>query len=124
MSDMQMFRGDTMSFDVTVTRFNPVTGVDDIVNLTGAKAWFTAKRSRGDADVNASIQLNSVSQPSQVIITPAAGKISITINPADTQNLTNRWLRYDVQVKEASGAVSTVASGKLELVRDTTIVQT
>lgn len=122
--NIQATRGDTAIFDVTVTRFNPVTEEDEIVNLTGAKAWFTVKRNRNDVDANAVVQRNSELNPSEVLITPVQGLIQVTLLPADTQDLKDRWLRYDVQVKEASGVVTTVASGRLELIHDATIVQT
>jgi hypothetical protein len=121
MSDIQMTRGDSAAFEVEVTRYNEITRLDEPVNLTGAKAWFTVKRRRTDLDVDAIVQRNSVVNPSEIQITPLEGLITIQMLPTDTQDITERWLRYDVQIKELSGAITTVQAGSLELIKDTTI---
>ena len=124
MSDIQMTKGDSKSFNVYVTRENPVTGVDEVVDLTGAKAWFTAKATHQDADTSAIFKKNSVDNPTKVIITALTGVIRINIDPADTESYPYRWLVYDIQIKEASGIVTTVQRGKLELLTESTISTT
>lgn len=120
MTDIQSIKGDTQGFDVFVTKYNEVTGEDEIVNLTGAKAWFTAKRTSEDLDSAAIIKLDSVANPSQVVITGVTGKVRITLAPADTVNSPVKWLEYDVQIKEVDGTVTTVQKGKLELTKNIT----
>jgi hypothetical protein len=119
-----MVRGDSKSFNVFVTRENPTTGVDEVVNLTGAKAWFTAKATSVDTDSDAVFKKNSVDNPTKVIITAITGVIRINIDPGDTEGYPYRWLVYDCQVKEADGTLTTVQRGKLELLTRATISTT
>ena len=121
-----MTKGDSSSWDVFVTRYDPVTHLDAAVNLTGAKAWFTAKRTSRDLDADAIIKKDSTTNPTQVtIVAPATqGKVRISLIPADTVNHNGRWLQYDVQVREADGTVTTVAEGKLEFTKQATITST
>jgi len=119
-----MTKGDTKSWDVFVTRENPVTGLDEVVNLTGAKAWLTVKRTSKDDDASAVFKKNSTDNPTKVIITALTGIVRVTIDPADTESYPYRWLNYDVQVKESNGVVTTVARGKLELLSESTISTT
>jgi hypothetical protein len=121
MTDIQMVKGDTTIFDVHVTRFNPTTGLDENVPLTGAKAWFTAKKESTDLDASAVIAKNSVDHPSQVGITVSTAMVRVTIIPTDTVNYPSKWLNYDVQVREADGTITTVQKGKLELLKQATV---
>src|SRR5687768_10130580 len=115
MTDIQMIKGDTTIFDVIVER------EEEVVDLTGAKAWFTAKWTTDDEDADAAIELDSVDNPSNVEITPVEGKIRITIPASLTAELPGRWLEYDVQIKESSNVITTVQRGKLELTKQVTI---
>jgi hypothetical protein len=121
MTDIQMPKGDTQTFDVFVTRVNQVTGVEEIVPLAGARAWFTAKKVSTDSDANAIIAKDSVTDPSEVVITDVEGKVTITIIPADTVSYPGKYLEYDVQVKEVDGTVTTVQKGRLELGKNITV---
>jgi len=123
-SDIQMTKGDTKSWDVFVTRENPTTGLDEVVDLTGAKAWLTVKKTSKDDDASALFQKDSAADPTKVVITALTGKVRVTIDPADTESYPYRWLNYDVQVKESTGVVTTVARGKLELLSESTISTT
>jgi hypothetical protein len=116
-----MPKGDTFTFDVFVTRVNEVTGVEEIVPLSGARAWFTAKKISTDSDANAIIAKDSVTDPSEVVITGVEGKVRITIVPADTVSYPGKYLEYDVQVKEVDGTVTTVQKGRLELGKNITV---
>jgi hypothetical protein len=117
MTDMILNRGDSIIFDVGVVRLNPTTGLNEPV--TAQKAWFTAKVNSRDADVDAIIKKDSVSTPTKVLVT--AGNVRVFLDPADTAIYKDRWLVYDVQIKEASGSITTVERGKIELKKDVTI---
>jgi hypothetical protein len=121
MSDIQMGKGDTKIFDVEVTKTDPDTGLDVVVPLTDAKAWFTAKETSSDTDADAIIIYNNVDNPLNVIITEADGIVRIVIDPADTVDYPNRWLVYDVQIKEVDGTITTVERGNIELLKQATI---
>jgi hypothetical protein len=120
--DIQMVKGDTNVFDVYVTRYNPTTGLDEVVPLTDAKAWFSAKRESRDLDADAVISLNSVDDGAQVAITASAGVVRITLVPGDTGTLPEKWYQYDVQLKESpTNVVTTIQRGRLELLKQATI---
>lgn len=108
-------RGDTIDLEVTVTRDGAP------VDLTGADLWFTAKLKVKDADVDAVAQKTV---GSGITVTDAVnGEALITLDPADTDGLTKETTLYcDVQLVEASGRVTTVASGTLTILRDVTRV--
>lgn len=108
-------RGDTNTFQVTAIRANQV------VNLTGAKMWFTVKEHIWDQDDDAVLALNSVDDASQIVSSlPTSGQFQIQLTPADTDTLDRYAYLYDVQVKEADGTVTTVQKGKLYLNKDVT----
>jgi hypothetical protein len=108
-SEISMIRGDTASFSGTVMRAGAP------VNLTGAKLWFTAKRSRSDLDEAAVIKKDTV-LGGVVILSPTSGTYRVTILPADTSSLTYTiQLFYDVQLLEPDGTVTTIESGTLEV---------
>ncbi len=111
--DLKMTRGDTKEFEFTVTK----AGV--AVNLTGALAWFTAKTSLTDLDLNAKI---AKSVGFGITITDApAGKAVVKILPIDTSSLPDKsTLVWDFQVKDALGNVTTAASGFLAVSPDVT----
>jgi hypothetical protein len=113
---LQAVRGDTNVFDVTMVRQNAV------VDLTGAKMWFTAKSDQAADDTSAVIKLNSVDNPTKVLLigAPTIGKFQIQLDPTDTSPLTEDAYYYDIQVKEGNGVVTTIASGVLHIVWDVT----
>lgn len=119
MSDIIMVKGDTAVFDVPITRYNPTTDEYEPVSLTGAKAWFTAKRNSYEADdTNAVIAKNSTDDPANVAM--SSNVVRVIIDPEDTEDYPDRWLVYDLQIKEADGTVTTVEYGSIEFVRDRT----
>lgn len=121
MTDIRMTSGDSITFDVFVTR-KDANGVDQPVNLTGAKAWFYCKKQKRDADVDALISLDTSADPLQIrFLAPATdGIIRVTLNPADTDGLASDY-PYDIQVEESDGTVTTVESGFLQVARDITV---
>lgn len=111
----EMSRGDSQSFEVPV--INPLT--EGPLNLTGAKIWFTAKYNYVDPDERAAIRLNTVD--GGVVITDALrGLARIDIEPIHTRAFPDGIVRlvYDVQVKDASGFVTTIESGTLKVFPD------
>lgn len=107
-------RGDTIDLEVIATRDGAP------LDLTGTSIWFTAKRKLKDADENAIAQKTL---GAGITVTDAeAGEALVTLDPADTAALTKETTLYcDVQVVEASGRVTTVASGTLTIELDVTV---
>lgn len=115
MSDLKAFKGDTNVYDLTVLR------LDAPVNLSTAKMWFTAKNDKDDLDADAVIALNTDDTPTQVFFPfPLQGKAQIIVEPSDTTDLIANAFYYDVQIVEASGLVTTIASGVLHVEDDVT----
>jgi hypothetical protein len=123
MSDIQIIKGDTSIFEVDVTRLNESTGLDEAVDLTDAKAWFTAKETFADPDDQAIVLYNSEDDIANITIAEIEGIVRVSIDPADTAAYPNRWLVYDVQIKEVDGTVTTVERGNIELLKQATISQ-
>lgn len=117
-----MTRGDSLSFAMAL--INPATGAP--LDLTGAKIWFTAKNNYVDFDSLAVIALNTATASGNgaiTILTPAtSGNARVDINPIATRAQPDGAVKlvYDVQVKDASGFVTTVESGTLTIIPDVT----
>lgn len=109
----EMARGDTRTFTIPVV--NPDTGA--AINIAGATFWATAKRQLSDADPGV-FQLTSAA--GDIAITDAAtGIATATIAPAKTSGLTApATLLMDVQMKDSTGVVSTLTTGKLTVKLD------
>jgi hypothetical protein len=109
-----IFRGDTRSFVITVTK----NGTP--YNLTGCGIWFTGKAQLIDAPYEAIFSVGT--ETGQVIFTDAVNGIAtITLQALDTANVRAETLAYcDVQVRDPGGAIATVASGMLTIMLDVT----
>lgn len=121
--DRGMQRGDDLVFDLTAKKPDPGTGVLLAINLTGGKAYFTAKRSITGTDELAEIRLGSQAPLAGVTIQNAPGGIlRVDVPPAATKGFQNDpvVLAYDVEVVEATGQVTTVMRGLLTVSPDVT----
>lgn len=112
--NLSVIREDWLVLSVTVTR----GGV--AIDLTNAKAWMTAKREVTDSDGQAVFQKTELD--GIVISAPTTGVMVITVVEADTSGVDKEGERlvYDVQVKEASGRISTPLRGVLDVLPGTT----
>ncbi len=109
--DLELIRGDSKTFIVTVT-----DAANVLVNLTGAVLRFTVKRGVDDTDEEAAV---SVSTGAGITVSdPASGVAIVTLSSTDTDVLTPGSYRYDVQVKDSTNAVSTVLRGRLRVLAD------
>jgi len=115
--NFSMFRGDTSILNLAVTQ----DGVP--VNIAGATIWMTAKRSVEDPDTKAVFQAKT---PDDIeIVDGAAGLAKITIPAGATASVILEHnqplnLAYDVQIKTATGIVSTIDGGTVTLLPDVT----
>jgi len=123
----KMTRGDTYAFDHFAKKPDPTTGILVPVDLTGGRAWFTAKRSITDVDVNAIVKVSTVADDvfglGITVINAAGGQIRVTIPAASTKVLPFNPvdLLYDIQVAESGGATTTSQSGVLTVSPDVTL---
>jgi hypothetical protein len=134
MADRTMFRGDSMALFFQVVRdlasqqifTAPTPGIPPPnsvpVNLTGYQLWFTAKKHSLDPDSQAVAQLDNMSIGGIVITLAVNGTGTATMQPAATFNFPDGPVRllYDLQAKDPTGLVTTIESGTLTVVPDTT----
>jgi hypothetical protein len=118
MSLLSMTRGDKQAFEIAI-----VDADDVAVDLTGITITFTAKRRPTDADVDALIAKSTASGIA-VDADPSLGTATITLDPEDTEDLTERQigrsLYWDVQIDDLAGDVRTPLSGRLAIASDQT----
>lgn len=117
----EMFRGDSLGFEIEMA--NPETNAP--LSLAGAKFWFTAKHAYADPDERAAIRLDSDPVNGRggiTIVDEARGLARVDIPPIATRAFADGVVNlvYDVQIKEAGGAVSTVEIGTLSVYPDVT----
>lgn len=110
---MRIRRGDTEIID-----FELFDGDGNLYSVEGdaLEIWFGAKRNKYTADGSAEImKLMSTSG-----ITVSGNLLSVTINPTDTSTLPGRdtELYYELQVKDSSAKIYTLASGRLVVEAD------
>ena len=113
--NLEMVRGDTLPFRVTVTN------AGDSVNLQGASFRMTAKFDIGDSDGDA---VFSITSPAYIIITDALnGIISVNIPPSATTSLPPREcnLYYDIQMEDSTESIYTISSGILTVYPDVSV---
>jgi hypothetical protein len=94
-----------------------------VMDLTGAKVWFTMKESTLESDAAAKLQLTSDDTDEVEIVAPATDGVIIikfkSSGAKSTENLEGIW-DYDVQILTASNRVMTVAAGKIEFLPNLT----
>lgn len=110
MTNLEIFRGDTKSYNLTF--------VDDdgaAIDLTNATIYFTVKTSPTVVDASASIQKIVTSHTDAV-----NGLSQVSLTATDT-NLTIGTYYYDIQLSLAAGDVITVVSGLFIVKQDVTL---
>lgn len=108
-----LYRGDTVSLEVTVTKDG------DAFSLSGSTLFFTLKTDPTAADDAALVALETGS--GITVTNAAAGEALIEMAPSDTDDLPlDTALFADVQLKTATGDIFTVAFGTLTFTTDVT----
>lgn len=108
-NDITTFRGDTLALNLVLTDSDGA-----VIDITGYTFFFTVKQNDDDSDSSALIAEN---QTSHTIAT--AGTSNITVNATATV-LTAGDYPYDVQMKDASGSITTLIKGDLIIRQDVT----
>jgi len=123
-----IYRGDSIEMAVQVKRADPRTGAVLPYNLTSAKVWITIKRDSGDLDTVAIAQVSTTSSsPVGGTVTiaspPESGWVDIVVPSAATVSLpaVEQWLVYDIQVRDQSAIIKTVARGRIRVLPDVTM---
>jgi len=105
--------GDDYDYTVALLAADGETPFD----LAGASIWFTAKEAAILTDSEAKLQLTIGSGIS--VPTPANGQLIVEFRGAETENLEGIW-KYDLQIKDSTGKIRTVAYGVLEFLPNIT----
>lgn len=125
---------DLTAENLRAARFRPIHAGDDynlgvtakrdgqIIDLTAGKVWLTVKDDPIQADDEAQLQMDSDTPADIEIDSPLSGHFIVhfhgVLSP-NTADLEGMW-QYDIQVKEASGAITTVGGGKIEFLPNLT----
>lgn len=112
---LRIARGDAATFDISASK-----GDGTAQDITGSSLWFTAKHRLDDEDGDAVIA-KSTGAGGVAIVDGPAGLARVTLAPADTEGLTSpTTLHWDVQAKDPSNAIRTLARGRLYVDLDVT----
>lgn len=111
-----MFRGDSDTFSVIIKQGKALMAA---AVIDAASFYYTAKAKHSDADADAIFQKTSSDGIS--IEDADAGKISVTVDPADTLDLpadteTSGW--YDIRMKTSDDQIFTIVEGPLLIQRN------
>lgn len=126
-----VLRGDTQIIDYKVFA-DPVTGLPvpgtlgQPFNLTGSKAWWTAKDNAVVQDDQAFFQRTSTPANGIVFTDAVQGKLRVTISPANTRGAPDQptGYVYDLQIMTTGGAIVTLEMGTLTVTPDITRITT
>jgi hypothetical protein len=119
-NDIEMTRGDSATFDLTLIEPDP--DPDPVpLNLTGCDLRFTAKYSPDDTDAQAVFSVTNGVGDAISSAVPASGVALIELSPSHTSSMPQgARLYYDVQIKKQNSKTYTVASGRLNVRADIT----
>ncbi len=113
--NMHVLRGDDKLITYNITDVN----TKQVIDLTGAVIVFVAKERKEDTDLEAVINLSTLT--SGITITDAVnGQFQVKIPKADTLPLEGNFL-YDVQVDLPAGDRQTPVIGTLTVDRDVAV---
>lgn len=107
-------RGDSRVISISVFQSDGVTPF----NLTSCEIFFTVNASQNntaDTDASAVIALKNSS-----IANPTLGVANLTINNAISQDIAPGVYYYDVQLKDSSGNITSLAQNQFTVIADTT----
>lgn len=110
MTDINIYEGNDKAFILTITDADGVA-----VDITGYTILFTVKSSIDDTDTEALISKEITSHT-----TPASGITRITIDRADTLNVSPGKYPYDIQAIDISDDRTTVAIGTFQIIQSVT----
>lgn len=95
-----------------------------VVDLTGAKIWFTVKDRTSDEDSEAHIMKRNTAaggSDSEILVTnPTGGALEVYLVPADSTDMNPGTYQYDVQVILANGKTYTIVRSQITFKEDVT----
>ena len=114
-SNLEMYRGDTMSFKMFI-KINECP-----VDVTNGTFWFTVKDDITTTDAEALIV--KTTGDGITFLNPTLGQILVTLNPGDTNTLDlpeTATFCWDLQYQDVNGVVQTLLLGRLKIIQDVT----
>lgn len=115
MTAIEIFRGDTVNIDLTITDKNGTA-----IDITGYKLFFTAKTNNDDSDDNALIKKDVTTH-----LDPdgddgtSTGQSRITLSSTQTAVDVGVFY-YDVQMKDTSGNITTITVDRFRVKQEIT----
>ena len=110
MTALTIYKRDTVNIDITVK-----DSAGSVVDITGYTFFFTVKAADTDADANALITKDVTSHTDA-----ANGETRIALTPTDTNVATGNHY-YDIQMKDASGNITTITADRFYVTQDITV---
>lgn len=87
----------------------------ELLNITGAKVFFTIKNKPTDADASAVLSKTITS-----LADPQNGEFKIELTDTNTESLIGNYV-YDIKIKLITGEIYTLAEGWINFKRSSTI---
>ena len=109
--DVSMRSGDTKKIEIIADELDSAGVVTGQINLTGATIKWKA------FDTSGVEKISKTTASGITILDTVGGKFEVLLDPADTAALDGRFL-HEAEVTDASGNVSTVTTGVLEIAKD------
>lgn len=103
--NLTVYRGDTLVLDVVLT--DTTTGL--VLDLTGYSALAQIRATADAASADASLA---------AVLTPAEGKVTLTLSAAASAALTITTGVWDLQLTDGSGVVRTYLAGSVTVTPD------
>lgn len=114
-----IFSGDDRTLSLSVNQSD-----GSVVDLTGAKIWFTVKNRLADTDADALIQKRNTAAgggDTEILVTDAPnGQAQIFIIPTDTEDVDAAIYSYDIQVILSTGKKHTITRSQFCVKEDVT----
>jgi len=110
--NFQIFQGEDLTF---TTVYKDSAG--DVIDLTGYTARMQARPTYEDVTDPAILDLVS---PTNIVITPAEGKLAFTITNAQSSAMPPAEYVYDAELVDGTGVVKKILFGKLTILPEVT----
>ena len=116
MSQINIYRGDTVGLNLTVTSGTSAVARD----LTDTTLFFTVKERKSHTDAQAALRKRSPTESGINITDPTNGLATLSLTADETNRLRTGPHWYDVQIKTSADCISTIGTGRFIVATDIT----
>lgn len=99
-----------------VREFTYKDGEGVAINITGYSARMQFRPYRESS----TLLIEATTVNGKIVLDGAAGKLTLTLTPSDTNNLTERKAVYDLEIQSAGGVVTRLLEGAVEISKQVT----